>query len=322
MASDLEKVSYIDSNLWKIVNGSDLYKHIITFLHTTWGTSNKNFFPGAQPISIERQHFPILCKNDYVVCEKTDGIRHACVCTMFGDKKICALIDRSQNLYLLPLRVPTNLFQGSIFDGELVKDTESKWNFMLYDCLMTANIHVSHLNIWSRIHNCESFANGITKLAKDPMVIRAKKYWDCREGFEEFLKMIFPYKTDGIILTPVNDPVRSGTHETMFKWKPRDTNTIDFLIKRRDAGIWNMYVQEKGQLIFESEVDHNQIIPGTVDGSIVESQYIHWESPRWWKPKMIRMDKTHPNNRRTFYRTMKNISEDIQLIEFSRLFVK
>jgi len=239
---------------------------------------------------------------------------------MFGDKKICALVDRSQNLYLLPLRVPTNLFQGSIFDGELVKDdTDSKWYFMLYDCLVTANIHVSHLNIRARIQNCEAFASGITKLAKDPVIVKAKKYWD---NFEEFLEQVFPYKTDGIILTPVNEPVRSGTHETMFKWKPRDTNTIDFLFKRRNQDLWGMYVQEKGQLIFESELLIKDALPGTVDGSIVECQYIHWESPRWWKPLLIRTDKTHPNNRRTFYRTLKNISEDIQLIEFSRLFVK
>jgi hypothetical protein len=322
MASDLEKVSYIDSNIWKIVQGSDLYHHIITFLHTTWGTSNKNFFPGAQPVSIERQHFPILRKNDYVVCEKTDGIRHACVCTTFSDKKICALVDRSQNVYLLPIRVPTSMFQGSIFDGELVKDHESKWNLMLYDCLIIDNIHVSHLNIWSRIHNCERFANGITRLAKDPVTVRSKRYWNCRDGFEEFLETKFPYETDGIILTPVSDPVRSGTHETMFKWKPRDTNTIDFLFRRRDGVVWNMYVQEKGQLIFESELYQKELLPGTVDGSIVECQYIHWELPRWWKPKMIRTDKKHPNNRRTFYRTLKNIAEDIQLIEFSRLFVK
>jgi hypothetical protein len=214
------------------------------------------------------------------------------------------------------------MFQGSIFDGELVKDCESKWNLMLYDCLIIDNIHVSHLNIWSRIHNCERFASGVTRLAKDPVTVRAKKYWNCRDAFEEFLETQFPYETDGIILTPVNDPVRSGTHETMFKWKPRDTNTIDFLFKRRDGAVWNMYVQEKGQLVFESELYNAEILPGTVDGSIVECQYIHWELPRWWKPKMIRTDKKHPNNRRTFYRTLKNISEDIQLIEFSSLFVK
>jgi hypothetical protein len=241
---------------------------------------------------------------------------------MFQDKKICALVDRSQNMYLLPLRVPTNLFQGSIFDGELVKDVHSKWNFMLYDCLVAGNVHVSHLNIWVRIHNCELFANGITKIAKDPVVVKAKKYWNCNTEFQDFTNASFPYQTDGIILTPVNEPVRSGTHETMFKWKPRDINTIDFLFKRKSEDIWYLYVQEKGKMMYESELEHIHVLPGTIDGSIVECQYVHWDLPRWWKPKLIRTDKTHPNNRRTFYRTLKNISEDIKLIEFSQLFIK
>ena len=80
-----------------------------------------------------------------------------------------------------------------------------------------------------------------------------------------------------------------------------------------------MYVQEKGQLVFESELSDAQLLPGTVDGSIVEAQYVHWESPRWWRPVGIRTDKTHPNNRRTFYRTLTNISENIGLHEFKKM---
>ena len=323
--SDLDKVSYIDTNVWKIKQGSGMYRHILDFLHTTWGTTNKNFFPGPQPISIERLHFPILKRAEYVVCEKTDGLRHVCVCMMVGDKKICALIDRSQSMYLMSLRVPTSMFQGSLFDGELVKDLEGKWNYMVYDCLMIDGIHVSHLDLIRRIENAERFAKGITRLAKDPIFVKMKTFWNLRTNFGEFAQQEFPYKTDGIVLTPVNEAVRCGTHETMFKWKPRDANTIDFQFKKGYQK-WNMYVAEKGQLIFESEVFENQMDPELLrdlkEDSIVECHYVHWEFPRWWRPLLIRKDKTHPNNRRTFYRTLKNISEDIQLIEFERLFKK
>jgi hypothetical protein len=80
---------------------------------------------------------------------------------------------------------------------------------------------------------------------------------------------------------------------------------------------WGMYVQEKGQLIFESEMLPSQCKEFDIkEDSIVECQYIHWEAQKWWKPVNIRTDKTHPNNRRTFYRTLVNIKEDIQLVEF------
>jgi hypothetical protein len=130
------------------------------------------------------------------------------------------------------------------------------------------------------------------------------------------MKQEFPYETDGIVLTPVNEPVRIGTHETLFKWKPRDENTIDFQMKWR-GDRWGMYVQEKGSLVFESELfPHDAPDFEIAEDMIVECQYIHWDSPRWWKPLNIRTDKTHPNNRRTFYRTMVNIAENIELKEF------
>jgi hypothetical protein len=93
---ELEKVSYVDTTLWKVDKTSQMYQHLVHFLHTTWNSSNKNYFPGPQPISIERKHFGILNRNTYVVCEKTDGIRHALLAVMYEDKKMCVLVDRSQ----------------------------------------------------------------------------------------------------------------------------------------------------------------------------------------------------------------------------------
>jgi hypothetical protein len=320
--SDFEKIDYLDASMWRIRTESQLYQHALTFLHTTWGTSTKNFFPGAQPISIERVHFPILKRGRYVVCEKTDGIRHACACFMFGDKKMCVLIDRSQTMYLLPIKVPTSMFQGTLLDGELVKSTaDGKWYYMVYDCLLIDNVHVAHLDSIKRLENAERFAKGITRMTKDPLTVKMKTMWDLKTGFRECVTKEYPYKTDGLVFTPVNEPVRSGTHETLFKWKMRDANTIDFQFKRRSPAVWGMYVQEKGKLIFESEIRDDQIeVPLALqEDSIVECHYVHWEFPRWWRPLHIRTDKKHPNNRRTFYRTLNNIAENIELIEFETL---
>jgi hypothetical protein len=311
---ELEKVTYIDANLWKVQKNTKMHQHLLNFLHTTWNSSNKNYFPGPQPVSIERKHFGILKRNDYVVCEKTDGIRHALLAVMYEDKKMCVIVDRSQEMYLLPINLPRPMFQGTVMDGELVK-TETGWQFMVYDCLLVSNVHVGHLDLLKRIETVSGPVSGIMKMAKDPLKVKVKTFWPL-SNFSEFMEQKFPYETDGIVLTPVNEPVRIGTHETLFKWKPRDSNTIDFQMKWRHDR-WGMYVQEKGQLIFESELWPEQCGEFDIkEDMIVECQYIHWEGPRWWKPVNIRTDKTHPNNRRTFYRTLVNISENIQLAEF------
>ena len=81
---------------------------------------------------------------------------------------------------------------------------------------------------------------------------------------------------------------------------------------------WRLYVQEKGKLFFESEIPLNRIEdePWFEDGAIVECKYMTDDSPMWWRPLKRRYDKTYPNNRRTFYRTIVNIKENIQMKEF------
>ena len=296
----------------KAVLEANIRTHVLEFLHGAWGTHNRDQFPGPQPISIERRHFPILRENEYVVCEKTDGQRNLCVCTMFEGRKLCVLINRNQEMVYVPLNVLRTMFAGTVLDGELVGEL-----FMVYDCVISAGVSCMNQSLLERLAAAEVFVNGIMKLKKDPVVFKMKTFWPLK-GFKGFPDP-FPYKTDGIVLTPVRDPVRSGTHETMFKWKPRDSNTIDFLLQRKCPGTWGLYVQEKGRMYIESELRDDEVPPAAVEGSIVECQYIHWESPRWWSPVQIRTDKKHPNNRRTFYRTLINIAENIELDEFKKM---
>jgi hypothetical protein len=91
-------------------------------------------------------------------------------------------------------------------------------------------------------------------------------------------------------------------------------NTIDFLAKKVDKARWFLYVQERGNLIIESEL--RDAPEWMTDGCIVECQYIFEDNPKRWKPVGLRNDKVHPNNRRTFYNTLINIKENIQWREF------
>jgi hypothetical protein len=142
---------------------------------------------------------------------------------------------------------------------------------------------------------------------------------------KDYIETVVPtlkHKTDGFIFTPVRSPVRIGTHETMFKWKPRDSNTIDFKFKLNHNGTkWGLYIQEKGTLFFETEItcDHVPVGLDIKEGDIVECQFMYDDSPKWWKPIHVRTDKIHPNNKRTYFNTLLNISEDLQLHEFFNL---
>ena len=72
--------------------------------------------------------------------------------------------------------------------------------------------------------------------------------------------------------------------------------------------------------MYESEIDETWVPYEARDwmeeDAIIECQYMFNDSPMWWKPVMRRYDKTFPNSRRTFYRTLVNIKEDIAMEDF------
>lgn len=285
-------------------------QHVISFIHRVWGSKDR--FPGPQPVSIERRHFPLLRDNLYVVCEKTDGERHMLVAMRWQGQPLCVLVNRAFRMFQVQLNLPKAAYDGTILDGELYEN-----NFMVYDGVAVSGNGIAHLNFLDRYASLEQFIKRIICMKSDPYKVRLKTFHAFTD-FEEFQNTYLPtvsQRVDGIVFTPVDEPVRMGTHETMFKWKPRDHNTIDFQMKRDvyRQGVWRLYIQERGQLMYQSEIHGEE--PWYYEDAIVECQYV---GPHW-VPMKVRTDKTHPNNRRTFYRTLVNIKEDIQMSEFNNI---
>jgi len=320
MRDQLERSTAAD---WTVKKDTPLEKDLLHFLHSTWGTIEtikdhnfKNFFPGPQPVSIERRHFELLSSSaPYVVCEKTDGVRHVLLAKMFDGKKVCVLINRAFHMTLLPLTLPKKAYEGSgtVLDGELVqsKSKPNKKLFMVYDAVCVGggvgNVRsgtlIDRLTVADR-----EVVSKIMRLEKDTVIVAVKKFYDAKTQVRQLVEGThFDYETDGIVFTPANDPVKVGTHDTMFKWKPLEQNTIDFLVR---GG--TLYLQEKGQLFREGELvgEENPLL---VDEKIVECQFVEIGK---WKLIGVRTDKTYPNSRFTYYRTLVNIKEDIKISEF------
>jgi hypothetical protein len=247
------------------------------------------------------------------------------VALMFEGKKKCVFVNRAFNMFEVPINLKKSAYEGTILDGELYEDT-----LMVYDAVWVNGESVWDLNLMKRLDAARSVMKSIIYMKSDKFRLKCKTFHQMRD-FGKFMDEYLPtvqQKVDGLVFTPVNEPIRLGTHETMFKWKPQEQNTVDFLMKwepsRETPGFkpgrptWRLYVQEKGKLFFESEIPHGRMEdkPWFEDGAIVECQYITWEEPLWWKPLKRRTDKNYPNNRRTFYRTIVNIKENIKMKEF------
>ncbi len=259
-------------------------EEIKKFIQSKWNSGDSERFPGPQPISIEKKHIPFLSEKDYMVCEKTDGVRHFLVCfTDSLNRKICALVNRSFDYVLYPLTVP----RDTLLDGELIND-----NFIVHDAVCIQGEDLRQKTLVERLEK-------VRLLVK--IIIPTKIRVTCKKmiPYKNMSQLVLSDNNDGVIFTPVHEPIRMGTHWTMFKWKPFEKITIDFLV--RDGGF---YIQADNQLLQIQKTDQKE-------NGIFECYY---DGKKWVSIKQ-RTDKNHPNNKRTFQRTLVNIKENIKFCE-------
>lgn len=249
-----------------------------------------------------------------MVCEKTDGTRVMLVCTEFEGKRVCAIVNRAFHMEEISLNVP----RETILDCELIDNL-----ILVYDAIMVKGEDLRRRTLTDRLAAAASSIKMVLRTKKDKYAIKVKKMYPLPE-IQKVLDAEYPYETDGLVFTPIEEPIRMGTHETMFKWKPREKITIDFMVKHTgkymDQGhagyepVMELYIADRDKLqsvtIFNPLVKYKDL--EMYENQIVECGY----GDAGWYFIKTRPDKTYPNNLRTYERTIVNIREDIQPEEF------
>jgi len=281
-----------------------------------------HMFPAPQPISVERIHFGQLNGHPYVVSPKADGERFLLVA--LGGRSV--LINRGFEETDIKFRFKKNAFEGTILDVEKIGN-----RILVFDAYQVNGEIIKDKGLDERLEQATALVKSVLKTSKDPLKIEMKPVFE-RDELEKAMKTDFGYETDGLIFTPKDEPARVGTHETMFKWKPLEKNTVDFQVvpstrmhdcRQEMIYGYDLYVQEHGKKICEARVPQDLVEPhwrpimdsGKDHCLILECEYIQGEV-NFWRPIGIRRDKMMPNSRRTFQRTLVNIDEDIQWNEF------
>ncbi|BCS06758.1 Dcp1p-Dcp2p decapping enzyme complex alpha subunit [Aspergillus luchuensis] len=226
---------------------------------TLLGRNNLNF-PGAQPVSFSTRHLTELQREDYYVCEKTDGIR----CLMYFARgepdsdtpEIHYLIDRKNDYRYVPgLHFPLpddDTFQrfhvDTLVDGELVNDTyedgTQQLKYLVFDCLVLDGQSLMHRTLDKRLaYFKEKVLKPYNALydrfpeEKQHRIFAVEdKSTQFSYGIEMMFRDIIPkvkkiHGNDGLIFTCRSTPYRIGTDEHILKWKPPSENTIDFRMR-------------------------------------------------------------------------------------------
>lgn len=300
---------------------------------------NSDNFPGSQPVSLAKKDLMKLQRFEYSVCEKTDGMRYLLYGTIYQNRQRLYLVDRAYRFYEVRLsQMGADFFQGTILDGELVREHRvdgGPWSFYCHDCVCLAGVNIAKSNLDIRLAFAEKCVSGLyTKDTRDPFTLKTKRFWDYKD-FGNYLQDHRSgnktHDTDGLVLTPKNVPVCTGTQLSMFKWKEK--HTFDFAVHwtafTPSRCKYDMFVMDKSKL-----AKYHTVNSRTPKGKVFDTQFRQLYSPNGdlptctknviveclyendtYIPVLLRKDKLHPNGLRTVTNTHSNITEDIKLEE-------
>ena len=312
------------------IKNKNFINFLCRYLITNWNlySSTPNMFPGSQPVSIERKDLEKLQKYIYYVGVKTDGIR---VIVIFikdkNNKRQTILVNRNLNFYNVTtsedVEYDENLYDGTIFDGELYYVKDKEYKFIVHDSVLICGTKINKLKFSERLSEIECCISAML-YHKNIFSFEIKKFY----LFNDFENFLVEYKNstynhDGIIFVPESLPVISGTQYSMFKWKPIQKITFDFLIVTDDDDNFIVKVYNLGKLVEFAKVhfntpEGNKFITETKklnnynNNCIVECDLINNN----FNALNIRCDKSHPNSLRTIERTLFNVHENIIIEDF------
>lgn len=294
-----------------------------------WNYKGEAQFPCPQPVSIERKDFEKLKTYEYFVGVKNDGVRYIMFFTTDKtNRKLCILCDRSLNFYTVDIVGDDSIYNGTLFDGELVRNGDN-YSYIIYDSVYMCGNRVNKNNFASRLAEIDCCVKTLIDPIKTNVVsIETKTFYKLTD-FVNFLDEYENHKNkDGIIFMPSNLPVLNGTQFSMFKWKPSDKHTVDFLIKEETNKDLSAYVYHQQKITkfanikYSSEsgkdfVDKYHQLDNKKNDCILECLFV--KETQNFSPILVRTDKNYPNSLRTIERTLFNAEENIHLSEFTNI---
>lgn len=191
-------------------------------------------FIAVSPVTLHPNNLAKL-KNNYAVTPKADGLRNLLYVVNSGNSNVnsgCYLIDGNLNLVNLNLKAPG--YENSVIEGEYIPN---KKMFLCYDILFSKNSDIRNKTLLERLKVLDLF---IKTIKCENFLIERKKYlYDLNESIYKRSSELWQNKDsylfdiDGLIFTPINSPYpnKGRTWNELFKWKPAELNSFDFLIK-------------------------------------------------------------------------------------------
>jgi hypothetical protein len=297
------------------------------------------------PVAFSRRHMRLIQTTEYMVSEKSDGLRYMLLINSSGTY----LFDRNFEFSLVHgYDVLTQLFAANevtVLDGELVRHQKSsRPMFLIFDAVVIDGSPVGSKKLNERLDAVrtkviEPYRAAVEQQrideSKVPFMLigkafHAKKHLGTlfshvkrnESGDRVYVDNRRNHKTDGVIFTPVNSPYRPTPAAPILKWKFVDKLSADLKImfdarqqkwclyctgdRHTDIEVRSVEFSPEDTARLSDDIRQRPNSDGTY---VIECTYDIWAGR--WHYASIRADKKQGNNVRTVFDTLEVIAENI-----------
>lgn len=172
-------------------------------------------------IVILRKHFEIFNENisidkmtrsPYMYCLKSNGNPYLMFLTRINNINTCILIDKKiQQGYFLPRMIVVHMmfndecFENTLLDGEMVKDANNKWVFLINDIYVNCGRYLGDVNLIKRHNLIYEFLQNKFKPCVDLFYMQVKKLFtmDQLDYVVDIFKDKLNYTSRGLLFKPM-----------------------------------------------------------------------------------------------------------------------
>jgi len=274
----------------KIENENELNRIRLLFLNKINNNENqhlndifKNKYPGTRYDYLHKRDFNFLKRNNYWVCEKSEGVK---VLILFTKEQIYFYDDcgsifsiSSNNFFLPSIGNPSSPQDQTLIDGEMTFNFHyTKYCVMIIDVLYVEGENITKLSLSKRLQAIREriIVPYRNKYPDDkdqeilPLVLLGKEYlklsninkifdkikhYECSRE-EEGSGHRFLYTNgkryndnNGIIFTPEDKEYRPWKNNFIKRWKWNIFNTVNFLVKHtkiKGKDVFKLFVRIPG----------------------------------------------------------------------------
>ena len=160
------------------------------------------------------EQFKKNLNNPHIFCIKSSGTPYLLFCTQINDTNYCFLIDKKvkdgyeyPKIFIVHYRFDPDLFKGTLFEVELIRDKQNKWCILIGDIYSMEGSSMKNVQIHARINNCNNILE--ERYIDDdfcnvcPLFI--KRYFDIQE-INDVIQNFVPklsYRIRGLYFVPL-----------------------------------------------------------------------------------------------------------------------